>query len=415
MFAYVCIHKIDVSWQLFNSIKKLPIITSMSSIVERMDRSCVSNAIGPVTAHVHMSIQSFCSTYDATKQIIPGYQRLFDWDKKATSRFLLTVLTGGYIPPLLLASLDEEEFEILDGQHRNASIRAFRDGTFITNKKGKDVPVYIKTMIDGVSTFVFYAKTTATEAFAGKHVNTSFFNQIDKETFDAYLVGIQTFVAPMGEVEKRRIFNCLQGGKPVRNSDKDKNEMDSAFVRMLFVGRDYEQQVVAEYLPSITSKMSQNRVYLLARYALLALGAVGAKFVDDTTIKKVLINSGYDGMIQDHPNKVTMVHTKIQHMLGEVAKVRKHLSGAKLTPHQMFAFCCETFEAGYDSSTMVARVSSRFNRFDTMKQPNVDGVHWHTMWIKKKIYEEEVRIEQIEYFNKCRKRLRAEEFEFAFD
>mgnify|MGYP000565969110 FL=1 len=91
----------------------------------------------------------------------PTYQRGFNWNEVKVSNFIMTIMMCGYVQPLLLYRyheddvIEDKKFEIIDGQQRAASIKAFMKGEPIIGKKHKQIMAYVKK--DGY--YMFYNKT----------------------------------------------------------------------------------------------------------------------------------------------------------------------------------------------------------------------------------------------------------------
>ena len=71
----------------------------------------------------------------------PIYQRNIRWSQHSMNDFIKTVMNNGFVPGLILYKIDEHErllnndnkrLEMVDGQHRIYTLKAFADATFKT-------------------------------------------------------------------------------------------------------------------------------------------------------------------------------------------------------------------------------------------------------------------------------------------
>ena len=76
-------------------------------------------------------------------------QRQFVWSNEQINELVMTVLTEDYIPPILLAEVDNSQLWIVDGGQRSSSFSQFRYGNYkITSAIENSVVSYKKKTID---------------------------------------------------------------------------------------------------------------------------------------------------------------------------------------------------------------------------------------------------------------------------
>ena len=294
----------------------------------------------------------------------PVYQRDFNWSEHKVSNFLLTIMTSGYVQPLLLYEYDYadekpegKKSEMVDGQHRAESIKAFITGKPITDKKGRSIMAYLK--YEGY--YLFYEEV----ADENNHIKkweketgnkATYFTIDQRQKFVDYEVRLETCKSRLMLEQRRRLFDSLQEGVPVRNSDKDKNKMECAVVRELNTGYPkWEDDYKANYMPLLTSCAVQNRLYCVVRlYAIFVDPVSGGrnedKFWTDKEIKDKISNNGLlqRGRAGDFKAKMDEVYENMR-------QLKARIPDAKYTPIQLFALCVGVFT---DRPNLVDRCAS---------------------------------------------------------
>lgn len=77
-------------------------------------------------------------------------QRQFVWSNEQVNELIVTVLTEDYIPPIILAEVDNSQLWIVDGGQRSSSFNKFRYGNYkITSAVENSVIPYKRKVIDG--------------------------------------------------------------------------------------------------------------------------------------------------------------------------------------------------------------------------------------------------------------------------
>ena len=76
-------------------------------------------------------------------------QRQFVWSNEQVNELIVTVLTEDYIPPIILAEVDNSQLWIVDGGQRSSSFNQFRYGNFkITSAVENSIIPYKKKVLD---------------------------------------------------------------------------------------------------------------------------------------------------------------------------------------------------------------------------------------------------------------------------
>ena len=77
-------------------------------------------------------------------------QRQFVWSNEQINELIVTVLTEDYIPPIILAEVDNSQLWIVDGGQRSASLNKFRYGNYkVTSAiENSIIPYKVKTRDD---------------------------------------------------------------------------------------------------------------------------------------------------------------------------------------------------------------------------------------------------------------------------
>ena len=281
----------------------------------------------------------------------PVYQRDFNWNERKVSNFLLTIMTSGYVQPLLLYEYQDDDeklegdkdSEIIDGQHRALSIQAFMTGEPIIDKKGKSIMAYLKHE----GHYLFYAKHDTEDNPIKKWEDETgnkptYFTKEQQKKFRDYKLRLETCNSRLTLERRRSLFDSLQEGVPVRNSDKDKNNMGCAVVNEL--NTDYptwESDYKTNYMPLLTSCAVQNRLYCVVRlYAIFVDPTKADKFWTDKEIKDKIANNSLlaRGKVGEFKEKMDQVYETMRQLKEKEGKL-----GAKYTPIQLFALCLGVF------------------------------------------------------------------------
>jgi len=189
----------------------------------------------------------------------PVYQRHIRWSKNAMNDFIGNIMNNGLVPPIIQYKLSNEEkvgknqgksYEIVDGQHRLFTLKAFYDATYKNCPHIKnnfivywnyepDMPVFYKDTRDVQSWCLKYGKVP------------SFLTDDEKEYFDSFIINIIRINSQIDINKRREMFMSMQKGIPVRNSDLLKNKTDCKFIAFINEN-NYEEMMNDTFLQHCT-------------------------------------------------------------------------------------------------------------------------------------------------------------------
>jgi len=183
-------------------------------------------------------------------------------------------------------------------------------------------------------------------------------------------------------LERRRfLFDSLQEGVPVRNSDKDKNNVRSAVVNEL--NADYptwDSDYKTNYMPLLTSCAVQNKLYCVLRLYAIFVQPEKAdpgdpdNFWTDTEIKNKIANNRFPakGMVAEFKAKMDQVYETMR-------QLKARALGAKYTPIQLFALCLGVFNG---KPNLVDRCAFYITSGKGKKKDNTDVLRnkCHATW-----------------------------------
>lgn len=87
-------------------------------------------------------------------------QRQFVWSNEQINELIVTVLTEDYIPPIILAEVDNSQLWIVDGGQRSSSFNQFRYGNYkITSAIENSIIPYKKKVVDEQGNIVWEDET----------------------------------------------------------------------------------------------------------------------------------------------------------------------------------------------------------------------------------------------------------------
>jgi hypothetical protein len=337
----------------------------------------------------------------------PPYQRGITWTETKVDKFINTIMRDEYVPPVLLykypEALGDIEFESIDGQHRLESIKAFREAAPMINKKGKEIPAYVKSG----DIYMFYKETEYTRNWETETGNSvKYLDERQQKKFDKFRLSIQVYNSELTIDERRRIFANLQEGVPVRNSDKLKNTVDGKLVSELNE-IDWESPYKEHYMSLLTSCREQNRLFCMVRLRMIF------KNLDqtdeycrmiDANIKKGIENGRFEA--QGNIHEFDDVMTKVYRALVQLKGIHP---GAKYTPIQVFVLVLEIFKSPDPENIdrLVERCATYVNSgLKTLPNRDVkDNKTYKTLW-----FDGSFSIDgAIDYLNMCRKYLSSSE------
>jgi hypothetical protein len=214
--------------------------------------------------------------YYSTITLRPVYQRHIRWSKDAMNDFIGTIMNNGLVPGIIMYRLHPEdqvgnnagkEYEVVDGQHRLFTLKAFFDATYQQcthiNKKFIVYWNYEPNMP------VFFKETPDVTDWCATNGKTPYFlNQEEINYFLRFSLNITTITSHVPLDQRREIFMSLQKGIPVRNSDLLKNKIDCKLIAFMSE-EPYEQMMLDDFIKHCTKNAPKYWVNWVARCFLL--------------------------------------------------------------------------------------------------------------------------------------------------
>jgi hypothetical protein len=170
----------------------------------------------------------------------PCYQRHIKWSLDAMCDFIGTVMNNGLVPNIYTYNLQESETqngkydtEVMDGQHRLYTLKAFMDSVECksTHIKKTFIPHWRYETIDEkghkYTQRVFYKQTDELENWFNRTYPDEgapyYLTAEEKRQFDDFTLNVTTIYNKLSMDSRREIFLSLQKGVRVCNSDLIKN------------------------------------------------------------------------------------------------------------------------------------------------------------------------------------------------
>ena len=173
----------------------------------------------------------------------PVYQRHIRWSPSAMNDFISTIMDNGLVPGIIMyhfaederASTEGKSYEMVDGQHRCFTLKAFMDSVYVILPHIKTefiVHGLYKKLDDGTTEYsrVFYKETQQVIQYCQNNKWTpSYLTEDEREHFDHYGINVTLIRNKLTLDKRRENFMSLQMGIPGRGSDvlKTTTEMDS--------------------------------------------------------------------------------------------------------------------------------------------------------------------------------------------
>jgi hypothetical protein len=339
----------------------------------------------------------------------PVYQRHIRWNKEAMNDFVGTIMNNGLVPGLIMYKLwpDEKtgkntgkEFEMVDGQHRLYTMKAFEESTlqYLPHIAKPFIVYWNYKITPEEETPVFYKETNDVNDWCRENkIVPHFLTEDEKEYFDQFHINITTIRGKILLNQRREIFMSLQKGIPVRNSDFLKNKTDCKLVAFMSEN-NYEQIMSDVFLEHCYKKASNYWVHWVCRCFLLFKRFHGIMrkneynnapvseifLLEDKEIKKLIdVNSP-----ELSPQDISEIHNFDDAFRTFVSLLQRFEEGSRLNPTQIFAlfyaFCDESKDADILLSHMPYLSREGF------KKEN------RTLWESKALKEPRRR-----YFNEC--------------
>jgi hypothetical protein len=126
---------------------------------------------------------------------------------------------------------------------------------------------------EGKTIHLFFQETPKNKEFISrlpmsKEDEYGFFTEEEKRHFRNYKLRITTFTVPMCVQDRMNIFNKIQFGVPIKNSDMLRNHHECKTISFL-IDNDCEQQMLDVFFPHCTKDAEQYRIHWLVRLYLL--------------------------------------------------------------------------------------------------------------------------------------------------
>lgn len=292
----------------------------------------------------------------------PVYQRHIRWSPLAMNDFIGTVMNNGLVPGLIMYQLAVDEkvgknegksFEMVDGQHRLFTLKAFMDST------KRDLAHIKKPFIvhwnyefineEGEAQYakVFYKDTDHVREWCAENkITPTFLSDEEKEYFDNFGVNVTFIRSKLSLDQRREIFMSLQKGIPVRNSDFLKNKTDCKLVAFM-CENSYEAMMTDVFFEHCYKKATNYWVHWVSRCFLLykrynglchaeklnTLPVSESFLLEDKQIKKLIeINSP-----EFNPRDIEIIHEFDDVFRAFIEFLQKFTKDCRLNPTQLFA------------------------------------------------------------------------------
>jgi 5-methylcytosine-specific restriction endonuclease McrA len=346
----------------------------------------------------------------------PVYQRHIRWSPAAMNNFISTVMNNGLVLGLIMYKLASDEktgknetksFEMVDGQHRLYSLKAFVESTIQMLPHIKKPFIvhwnYENRLEDGTSVYsqIFYKETPDVIEWCRENkIVPHFLTEEEREHFDHFGVNLTLMKSKLSLDQRREIFMSLQLGVPVRNSDFLKNKTDCKLVAFMSEN-NYEEMMTNTFFEHCHKKASNYYVHWICRCYLLYKRSRGICkkpelnttpvseifLIEDKQIKKLIeLNSPEFNPRTDE--EISYIHDFDDVFRGFIAFLQTFEDGSRLNPTQIFALFYVLCDDSKDHDIMLSHMS--YLAREGYKKDK------RTMWESK-----DEREPRREYFNRC--------------
>lgn len=353
----------------------------------------------------------------------PVYQRHIRWAPTAMNDFIGTVMNNGLVPGLIMYELRSDDdrtgrnegksFEMVDGQHRLFTLRAFMDSTIqILPHIKKEFVVYwdYETIQEDGSVHhsqIFYQRTDDVETFCRDNKFTpQYLTSDEKAYFDRFSVNLTLIRSKLTMNQRREIFMSLQKGIPVRNSDFLKNKTDCKLVAFMSENC-YEEMMTDVFLEHCYKKASNYWIHWVCRCFLLykryhglftgSQSEYNAKpvseifLIEDKTIKK-LIEANHYIFNPRTSEEIENIHEFDDVFRTFIGFLKRFGEEQKLNPTQIFALFYVLCDETKDHDVMLSHVWYLSKEGSTKRKKSLWESH-------------DEREPRRQYFNSCFKQL----------
>ena len=292
----------------------------------------------------------------------PVYQRHIRWSPLAMNDFIGTVMNNGLVPGLIMYQLTIDEkvgknegksFEMVDGQHRLFTLKAFMDSTIQVLPHIKKPFIvhwnyeYFNEEGEAQYSKVFYKETDDVKDWCRENkITPCYLSDEEKEYFDNFGVNVTLIRSKLTLDQRREIFMSLQKGIPVRNSDFLKNKTDCKLVAFMSEN-SYEAMMTDVFFEHCYKRATNYWVHWVSRCFLLykryhgicyaeklnTLPVSETFLLEDKQIKKLIeINSP-----EFNPRDVEVIHEFDDVFRAFIEVLQRFQEGWRLNPTQIFA------------------------------------------------------------------------------
>ena len=343
----------------------------------------------------------------------PVYQRHIRWTPAAMNDFVGTVMNNGLVPGLIMYQLAADEktgkneaksFEMVDGQHRLFTLKAFVESSIQMLPHIKK-PFVVHWNYENVSeegdvqySQVFYKETQdVVEWCRDNKLTPQYLSEEEREYFDHFGVNLTLIRSKLSLNQRREIFMSLQKGIPVRNSDFLKNKTDCKLVAFMSENC-YEEMMTNTFFEHCHKKAANYWVHWICRCFLLykrfrgichsdklnTLPVSEIFLIEDKQIKKLIeANSP-----EFNPRDVEIIHEFDDVFRAFIEFLQRFDEGSRLNPTQIFALFYVLCDDSKDTGIMLTHMPY-LSREGYKKDKR-------TMWESK-----DEREPRREYFNRC--------------
>jgi hypothetical protein len=213
------------------------------------------------------SIGEFVDRFLSKANLSPQYQREPAWSQETSNGLISSIYHNSIVPGFIAYKLHSGDegygkyrCEMIDGQNRARAINAFVKGQTIQIPGKKPYHVFLEYKNpDGTKQYVFYSEETGAgreweDLNPGKKAE--YFTEDEKDTFDEYCIEIRILTKQLTYKERATMFLSLQNGKPVRNSDLDKNQLDCGVITF-FRENNFESLIKTKFMKYCTRRMTK--------------------------------------------------------------------------------------------------------------------------------------------------------------
>lgn len=343
----------------------------------------------------------------------PVYQRHIRWAPSAMNDFIGTVMNNGLVPGIIMYQLAMDEkvgknegktFEMVDGQHRLFTLKAFMDSTIQVLPHIKK-PFVVHWNYEWFNendevqySKVFYKETDDVNEWCHENkVNACYLSDEEREYFDNFGVNVTIIRSKLSLDQRREIFMSLQKGIPVRNSDFLKNKTDCKLVAFMSEN-SYENMMTDVFYEHCYKKATKYWVHWVSRCFLLykhyhgicygkklnSLPVSETFLLEDKQIKNLIeINSP-----EFNPRDVEVIHEFDDVFRAFIEFLQRFQECCRLNPTQLFVLFYVLCDDSKNHDIILSHIPYLAKVGSTKDKKQ--------MWESK-----DVKEPRREYFNKC--------------